>query len=161
MHSLVEELYLRLKEKHMMLVTAESCTGGLIAASLTDVSGTSAVFEGGFVTYANEAKMLMLGVKPETLESHGAVSEQTAREMAEGALAHSTAHIGVSVTGIAGPTGGSDDKPVGLVYIAVSAKTCATQIFKHNFDGDRTTIRQQTVESALEHLIHYLEEMPQ
>lgn len=156
MHSLVEELILLLKDKHMMLATVESCTAGMIGAAITDVSGSSAVYEGGFITYANEAKRLMVGVKPETLEAHGAVSEETAKEMVQGALDHSTAHIAVSVTGIAGPNGGSEEKPVGLVYIAVLAKTCEPKVFKHNFDGDRTTIRQQTVEAALEHLIDYI-----
>lgn len=158
MHSLVEELILLLKEKSMMLVTVESCTAGLIGAAITDVSGSSAVYEGGFITYANEAKMLMVGVKPETLEAYGAVSEETALEMVQGALEHSAAHVGVSVTGIAGPNGGSKEKPVGLVYIAVNAKTCKPKAFKHNFEGDRTTIRQQTVEAALEHLIAYVSE---
>jgi nicotinamide-nucleotide amidase len=159
MHSLAEELILLLKDKNMMLVTAESCTGGLIGAALTDISGSSAAYEGGFVTYANEAKMRMLGVNAETLESFGAVSEQTATEMVRGALEHSTAQVGVSVTGIAGPNGGTDEKPVGLVYIGVMAKTHQPQIFKHNFDGDRTSIRQQTVEAALEHLIQHISEL--
>jgi len=159
MHSLVEELSLLLEKKKLMLVTAESCTAGMIAAAITDRSGSSAIYEGGFVTYANEAKMQMIDVKPETLEGFGAVSEETAREMVEGALNNSTAHIGVAVTGIAGPGGGTKEKPVGLVCIAVMAKTHDAKIFKHNFDGDRPGIRQQTVEAALEHLIDYVENL--
>lgn len=153
MHSLVEELTLLLLDKNMMLATAESCTGGMIAAAMTDRAGSSAVFERGFVIYTNESKSELLGVKKETLEHYGAVSEQTAKEMAEGTLKNSRAHIAVSVTGIAGPSGGSDEKPVGLVYIGIARKNEAPYAYKHNFDGDRTSIRQQTVEQALTHLI--------
>lgn len=156
MHSLVEELTLLLLDKNMRLVTAESCTGGLIAAAMTDRSGSSAVFERGFVTYANEAKIEELGVKSETIENHGAVSEQTAREMAEGALKYSHADIAVSVTGIAGPGGGTAEKPVGLVYIGIAIQNKDAHVFKNNFDGDRTSIRQATVEKALELLIEKL-----
>ncbi len=137
----------------MRLVTAESCTGGMIAATMTDRSGSSAVFERGYVTYANEAKIEELDVKSETIESHGAVSEQCAAEMAEGALKNSHADIAVSVTGIAGPNGGTKEKPVGLVYIGIAEHNRKTQVFKHNFDGDRKSIRQQTLEQALTHLI--------
>lgn len=153
MHSLVEELSLLLLDKNMRLVTAESCTGGMIAAAMTDRSGSSAIFERGYVTYSNEAKIEEIGVNATTIENHGAVSEQTAAEMAQGALKNSHADIAVSVTGIAGPNGGNKDKPVGLVYIAIAAKNKEPQVFKHNFDGDRTSIRQQTLEQALEHLI--------
>lgn len=153
MHSLVEELTLLLLDKNWRLVTAESCTGGMIAAAMTDRGGASAVFERGFVTYSNEAKAEELGVSADIIASFGAVSEQTAAEMAKGALAHSRADIAVSVTGIAGPSGGSTEKPVGLVYIGIAKKNGDPQIFKKNFEGDRTAIRQQTMESALEHLI--------
>jgi len=153
MHSLVEELSLLLLEKNLRLVSAESCTGGMIAASMTDRAGSSSIFERGFVTYSNEAKIEELGVNAQTIAAHGAVSEQTALEMAQGALAHSRADIAVSVTGIAGPTGGTTEKPVGLVYIGIAAKGRDAQAFKNNFDGDRTSIRQATMEKALELLI--------
>ncbi|HEU4838827.1 MAG TPA: CinA family protein [Micavibrio sp.] len=160
MHSLVEELSLLLTQKNMRLATAESCTGGMIAAAMTDRSGSSAVFERGYVTYSNEAKIEELGVKSETIETHGAVSEQTAAEMAKGALKHSHADIALSVTGIAGPNGGTEEKPVGLVYIGLALQNKEPHIVKNNFDGDRTTIRQATVEKALELLIDILSTKP-
>lgn len=156
MHSLVEELSLLLTQKNMRLVTAESCTGGMIAAVMTDRSGSSSVFERGYVTYSNEAKIEELGVKSETIETHGAVSEQTAAEMAKGALKHSHADIALSVTGIAGPNGGMKEKPVGLVYIGIALQNKEPYVVKNNFDGDRASIRQATVEKALELLIESL-----
>jgi PncC family amidohydrolase len=156
MHSLVEELSLLLTQKNMRLATAESCTGGMIAAAMTDRAGSSAVFERGYVTYSNEAKIEELGVKSETIETYGAVSEQTAAEMAKGALKNSHADIALSVTGIAGPNGGTEEKPVGLVYIGIALQNKEPHIVKNNFDGDRTTIRQATVEKALEMLIDTL-----
>ncbi len=157
MHSLVEELSLLLIGKNMRLVTAESCTGGMIAAAMTDRSGSSALFERGFVTYSNEAKIEDLGVNSATIEAYGAVSEQTAAEMALGALNNSHADISLSVTGIAGPNGGTKEKPVGLVYIAVALQNKEPVVTKNNFDGDRTSIRQATAEKALELLIETLE----
>ena len=156
MHSLVEELSLLLAQKNMRLVTAESCTGGMIAAAMTDRSGSSSIFERGYITYSNESKIEELGVKSETIESHGAVSEETAREMAQGALKHSHADIALSVTGIAGPNGGTREKPVGLVYIGIALQNQQPHAVKNLFDGDRTTIRQATVEKALELLIEKL-----
>lgn len=156
MHSLVEELSLLLTQKNMRLVTAESCTGGMIAAAMTDRSGSSSVYERGYVTYSNESKIEELSVKPETIETYGAVSEQTAREMAQGALKNSHADIALSVTGIAGPNGGTDEKPVGLVYIGLALQNQQPHIVKNLFEGDRTTIRQATVEKALELLIERL-----
>lgn len=153
MHSLVEELTLLLLDAKLRLVTAESCTGGMIAAAMTDRGGSSVVFERGFVTYSNESKTEELGVSKDTLATHGAVSEETAAEMAAGALTHSRADISVAVTGIAGPTGGSLEKPVGLVYIAIGRKGKTPFVTKNNFDGDRTSIRQATMEKALELLI--------
>ncbi|MFA5592101.1 MAG: nicotinamide-nucleotide amidohydrolase family protein [Micavibrio sp.] len=153
MHSLVEELSLLLQENNMRLTCAESCTGGMIAAAVTDRAGSSALFERGFVTYSNESKIEALGVSSSTIETHGAVSEETAAEMAAGALKHSHADIAVSVTGIAGPGGGSDEKPVGLVYIGIALQNRNSSIFKHIFSGDRASIRQQTLEQALQHLI--------
>ena len=149
--------FFQLLDKHKWkIATAESCTGGVIAASITDYAGSSAYFERGFVTYSNEAKMEQLNVNPITLQAFGAVSEQCARLMARGAYAHSLADIAISVTGIAGPGGGSDDKPVGLVYIGLSTDTHA-EVHKHLFEGDRAAIRQQTLMAALNHVIDYLE----
>lgn len=153
MHSLVEELSLLLAGKNLRLVTAESCTGGMIAAAMTDRSGSSAIFERGYVTYSNEAKIEELGVQSSTIETHGAVSAQTAIEMAQGALKHSHADIALSVTGIAGPNGGTPEKPVGLVYIGIALPNKEPQAFKNDFDGDRASIRQATLEKSLELLI--------
>ena len=134
----------------IMLATAESCTGGMIVAALTDIAGSSAVVDRGFVTYSNAAKMEMLGVANATLDTYGAVSRETAGEMADGALARSRAGIAVSVTGIAGPGGGSADKPVGLVWfgLAVAGRPTATErrVFE---DNGRGFIREQTVLHAL------------
>lgn len=135
----------------ILATTAESCTGGMIAAAITDISGSSAVLDRGFVTYSNEAKMEMLGVAKTTLDTHGAVSRETALEMAVGALAHSHATIALAVTGIAGPGGGSAQKPVGLVWfgIAVAGRPPAahTRVFE---DRGRAFIRSETVRTALE-----------
>ena len=137
------------------IATAESCTGGMVAAALTDIAGSSDVVDRGFVTYSNEAKMEMLDVDPATLEKHGAVSEETAIEMAEGALDNSNADITISVTGIAGPTGGTEEKPVGLVYMAVATPE-QTKAFRHHFAGDRAKIREKTVNAALQHILDIL-----
>lgn len=144
--SLIEEC----RGRGLKLATAESCTGGLIAACLTDVPGASEVFLGGFVTYANEMKMTELGVAEALLRDFGAVSEQVARAMAEGAIAQSGADIAVSVTGIAGPGGGTPAKPVGLVHIAAARRKGATLHERHVFRGDRTAVRLAAVEAALE-----------
>ena len=144
-----------LRSKKLKLVTAESCTGGMISAAITEIAGSSDIFDRGFVTYSNEAKIAMLGVSPITLETYGAVSEQIAGEMVMGALKNSLADVAISVTGIAGPTGGTADKPVGLVYIGVANKI-KTHVFKHIFKGNRSEVRQQTVERAFEHLLDSL-----
>lgn len=131
------------------IATAESCTGGMISAALTDVAGSSDVFDRGFVTYSNEAKMQMLGVRHATLEAHGAVSEAVAREMAEGALDHSTATLAVSVTGIAGP-GGSEFKPEGRVCFGLAQAGRETQVETVDFGAlGRAGVRQATVAHAL------------
>lgn len=137
----------RAKELHA--VTAESCTGGLVAAALTAVAGSSAVVDRGFVTYSNEAKAEMLGVEMALIERFGAVSELVARAMAEGALARSRAQISVAVTGIAGPGGGSADKPVGLVHFAAARLGGTTLARHHVFAGDRDAVRAQSVLTAL------------
>jgi nicotinamide-nucleotide amidase len=144
-----------LKLKKLKLATAESCTGGLISAAVTEITGSSDVFDRGFVTYSNQAKIDMLGVSPVTLEIHGAVSEQTAAEMCLGALKNSLADVALSVTGVAGPTGGTTEKPVGLVYIGVASKS-ETKVFKHIFKGNRSDVRQQTVEEAFRHLSEFI-----
>lgn len=140
------------RTKHLRIVTAESCTGGMIAAAITDVAGSSDVFERGFVTYSNEAKTEQVGVPADLIAHHGAVSVHVAREMAVGALKHSRADVAVAVTGIAGPGGGSEAKPVGLVYLAVARRGSDPAIERHQFHGDRAAIRQATVERALEML---------
>jgi nicotinamide-nucleotide amidase len=133
------------------VATAESCTGGLIAAALTDIAGSSIVVDRGFVTYSNEAKREMLGVAEATLAAHGAVSEETAREMAAGALARSKASMTIAVTGIAGPGGGSEDKPVGLVWFGLARGDGSVVAERRVFDDrGRDDVRQQTVRTALE-----------
>lgn len=136
-------------ERGLKVATAESCTGGLIAAALTEIAGSSAVFDRGFVTYSNEAKMDLLGVNQATLEAHGAVSEETAREMAQGAVARSLADLAVSVTGIAGPTGATPGKPVGLVWFGLARRGSATKTVHHVFSGDRHMVRQSALRTAL------------
>ena len=139
--------------KHALMATAESCTGGLIAASCTDLSGSSAWFERGFVTYSNEAKTDMLGVPAALIFRHGAVSEEVAKAMAQGALLHSKADFSVAVTGIAGPSGGSEEKPVGTVWLAWAQKNPAQCIsVRKVFTGDRQSVRAATTALALEQL---------
>ncbi|WP_404933082.1 CinA family protein [Nitratireductor sp. ac15] len=139
------------KARGIMLATAESCTGGMIAAALTDIAGSSTVVDRGYVTYSNEAKMDMLGVLPETLATHGAVSEETALEMASGALDRSRAGVAVAVTGIAGPDGGSTEKPVGLVWFGLALEGRPPTAQSHIFSGqDRAAVRSSTVEMALD-----------
>lgn len=139
-----------LRARGLMLATAESCTGGMIAAALTDIAGSSDVVERGFVTYSNEAKTELLGVPAEMIAAHGAVSEPVARAMSEGAVAHSRADLAVSVTGVAGPGGGSAEKPVGLVHLAASRRGGATLHARHVFPGDRAAVRHASVEAAFD-----------
>ena len=134
----------------LRIVTAESCTGGLIAACLTEVAGSSDVVERGFVTYSNESKVELLGVPAEMLEKHGAVSPHVARAMVEGALARSRADVAVAVTGIAGPGGATPAKPVGLVYLACHRKGREPLIERHQFHGDRQAVRLASLEAAFE-----------
>jgi nicotinamide-nucleotide amidase len=153
---LAERLGARLTERGWQLAAAESCTGGWIAKTLTDVTGASAWFDRGFVTYSNQAKQDMLGVQSGTLAAHGAVSEAVVREMAEGALGHSRAQLAVSVSGIAGPGGGSLDKPVGSVWVAWAGVGMATRACSYRFDGDRDAVRRQAVVAALQGLLDAL-----
>jgi nicotinamide-nucleotide amidase len=145
-----------LKRHGLMLATAESCTGGWAAQLITSVAGSSEWFERGFVSYTNLAKREMLGVKTTILSRYGAVSDQTARAMAEGALACSHAQVALAITGIAGPSGGTSEKPVGTVYFAWAAKQRDTQSRKQIFAGDREGVRRQSVITALQGLLEYL-----
>lgn len=140
-----EALLALLRQRKLMLATAESCTGGLVAGTLTAIAGSSDVVDRGFVTYSNEAKREMLGVTEESLAMAGAVSEEVARAMADGALAHSRADIALSVTGIAGPGGATDTKPVGLVFIGAARRGGTLLVERHVFGGDRTAIRNASV----------------
>ena len=137
----------KLREHNLKITTAESCTGGMVAAAITDIAGSSDVFERGFVTYSNQSKTDMLEVLPQTLEKFGAVSEQTCREMLLGAIKNSDANIAIATTGIAGPSGGSAEKPVGLVYIGIS-RYSDIRIIKHHISGNREQVRKETVERA-------------
>ena len=152
---MVTTLAERLLRKQWMLATAESCTGGMIAARCTDLPGSSAWFERGFMTYSNEAKTELLGVPADLILMDGAVSESVARAMALGACYRSNAQVGVAVTGIAGPTGGSAEKPVGTVWLAWCLDGI-TQAEMQLFSGDRAQIRQATVQAALEGLLKRL-----
>lgn len=141
----------------MSLALAESCTGGAIAKAVTDVPGSSAWFERGFVTYSNAAKVDMLGVSQATLNAKGAVSEETALEMAEGALVYSLADLAVAVTGIAGPDGGTAEKPVGTVFIAWQLRGQPGHCVKRQFSGDRQAVRNQTVLFCLQQACRLVE----
>jgi nicotinamide-nucleotide amidase len=140
----------RAREAGRTIATAESCTGGMIAAALTDIAGASAVFGHGFVSYANDAKVAMLGVEPGLIAREGAVSETVARAMAEGARARAGADLAVAVTGIAGPEGGSAEKPVGTVWFGVARKDGATLAERRVFPGGRDAVRRATVDHALD-----------
>jgi len=141
----------------LMAATAESCTGGMVAAAITDVPGASAVFDRGFVTYSNEAKTEMLGVSPALIARYGAVSGPVARAMASGALSHSRADIAVSVTGVAGPGGGSARRPVGLVWFGLAVRGGRARLERRVFtDADRGLVRMRATETALALLLHGL-----
>jgi nicotinamide-nucleotide amidase len=146
----VETLAQVLRERGLHLVTAESCTGGLIAAACTSISGSSDWFERGLVSYSNEAKTELLGVPASVIAKHGAVSAEVARAMAEGALAHSSADLALAVTGIAGPTGGTADKPVGTVWLALARRGEPAQASLLQLKGGRSDVREQTVDRALQ-----------
>ena len=144
-----------LKKHNLSIATAESCTGGLIAHTLTNISGSSDYFDRGIVSYSNKAKMQLLGVSEKLLKRYGAVSEQVAEAMAKGVRTKSNVDIGIATTGIAGPTGGTKEKPVGLVYIAVSTSK-ATIVKKFHFSGNRLQNKESTCEAALEMLLETL-----
>ena len=151
----LEPLAAALQQRDWMMAAAESCTGGMIAAACTDLPGSSQWFERGFVSYSNEAKTEMLGVPATLIAQHGAVSEAVARAMADGALAHSRAHASLAVTGVAGPTGGSDTKPVGTVWFAWCVNGETHSEMQH-FSGDRAAVRAATVRYALQRLLGFL-----
>ncbi len=159
--TLADHLGHDLKQAGRSVATAESCTGGWLGAVLTSIPGSSLWYERGFVSYSNMAKREMLGVKTETLTRHGAVSEPTARAMAEGALAHSHADLTVAITGIAGPAGGTPEKPVGTVCFAWAARKQPTQTRTQRFAGDREAVRRQAIKVALEGLSTLLSSLPQ
>lgn len=157
MQNLVEKLSDMLKAGNIKLVTAESCTGGLLSAAMTHNPGASEVFERGFITYSNEAKHELLDVPQETLEKFGAVSAETAESMAKGALDNSHADISMSITGIAGPDGGTDAKPVGLVFLGYALTDGSSGTVQYYFDGTREEIQSTAAVTALKHLITLLE----
>lgn len=159
MKKLANELFDLLRQHSMTIATAESCTGGMIGETLTAIPGVSECYGFGVITYANEAKQKLLGVSAKTLETVGAVSSETACEMAEGVLKLSGADIAVAVTGIAGPGGGSDQKPVGLVYIGVACKGREAVAFKNIFSGDRDEVRQSTVKRAIELVMETIQKL--
>ena len=146
----------RLAAKRLTLCTAESCTGGWIAKTVTDIAGSSAWFDCGMAAYSYEAKQGLLGVRPQTLEEFGAVSRETVMEMVSGALVHSGAGVAVAVTGIAGPGGGTEDKPVGTVWIAWKRRGGYPRAELFHFDGDRESVRRQTVAAALQGIAQHL-----
>ena len=160
LETLAAQLGESLRQRGLMLATAESCTGGWVAQAITAISGSSQWFERGFVTYSNDAKVEMLGVRPATLEQHGAVSESTVREMAQGALAHSHAQVAVAVSGIAGPGGGSLEKPVGTVCLAWAGNGMETRTHCLQFMGNREAVRRQAVAALLRGLLDLLHEQP-
>lgn len=155
--TLAREVGLALTQRRLTLATAESCTGGWVAQAITSVPGSSHWFDRGFVTYTNPSKQELLGVGAETLSRHGAVSEATARAMAEGALAQSPAQVAVAITGIAGPDGGTPDKPVGTVWFAWAGHNKTTFSMRCVFAGDRQSVRQQAVVTALEGLLRFVQ----
>lgn len=152
---LVQQLAARLTEKGWMLATAESCTGGMIAAACTDLAGSSQWFERGFVTYSNEAKTEMLGVPAELIAKHGAVSEEVVRAMAEGAIRHSRAQVSIAVTGVAGPSGGSAEKPVGTVWVSWGLGQ-SIHSMPLNLQGSRARIRLETTSHILKTVLENL-----
>jgi nicotinamide-nucleotide amidase len=156
-HQLAIRVGNKLRDGRLMLATAESCTGGMVATAVTDISGSSVWFERGFVTYSNQAKTEMIGVPPELIEKHGAVSEPVARAMAEGALSNSRAQVSLSITGVAGPGGGTPEKPVGMVSFGWSNRL-HTSVETLVFKGDREQIRVQAAAHALRGLLAFIDE---
>lgn len=153
LYSLSEQIGSCLLKREHTLVIAESCTGGWISKCITDVPGSSSWFDQGFVTYSDQAKMESLSVQHKTIERYGAVSENTVREMVAGALARTNASIAVGVTGIAGPSGGSTDKPIGTVWFGWQIRACSFHSERAQFEGDRDSVRRETVRLALDGIL--------
>ncbi|MEA2054303.1 MAG: CinA family protein [Candidatus Thermoplasmatota archaeon] len=153
----MENIASLLKKRNLKIATAESCTGGLIGHTITNVPGSSYYYEGGVISYSNAIKMKFLGVNEETLKKYGAVSEQTAKEMAEGIKNRASVNIGIATTGIAGPGGGTTEKPVGLVYVALAGNE-GTYVKKFNFHGNRGENKKSTCDAAINMLLNYLEQ---
>ncbi len=150
--TLAGRLVVKCRKGGIKVVVAESCTGGMVAAAITSIPGSSDIFDRAFITYSNEAKTEMLGVPASLIKKHGAVSAEVAKAMASGALKNSHADRAVSITGIAGPGGGTKIKPVGLVYIGIAKKKGAAKVYEYNFSGSRDMVRSQAVKSAFEML---------
>jgi PncC family amidohydrolase len=159
MEKIVHQIAAALLARGQTLATAESCTGGLVGAALTDLPGSSAWYLGGIVAYSNSLKTRLLGVPPEILAAHGAVSAETARVLAEGAHKSTGADFAVSITGIAGPDGGTPEKPVGLVFMAMADRG-KTTVFEHRFSGTRAEIRATATEAALRHVLDVVTATP-
>jgi len=159
MNTLAAQVGELLKSHGLMLATAESCTGGGVAQAITEVAGSSVWFERGFITYSNLSKQQMLGVRETTLTQYGEVSEMTVREMVAGALQHSAAQMALAVTGIAGPDGGTADKPVGTVWFAWGIKQGNIHAQRHQLQGSRTEVRVQSVRIALQGVVNLLNQM--
>ena len=157
LQALASKLGACLLARNMRLATAESCTGGWLAKIITDLPGSSSWFNGSLVTYANEAKHQILGVQKSTLDEYGAVSGETVLEMSAGVLAHMDADVALSISGLAGPGGGSDKKPVGLVWFSWGRRDEQVKAGSYNFEGDREAVRRQAVEKALHLLLELLE----
>ena len=157
LNPLAEQVGAALKSRGLMLASAESCTGGWVGEAVTSVAGSSHWYDRGFITYTNESKQEMLGVSAQTLAEFGAVSEQTVREMAAGALKHSRAHITLAISGIAGPGGGTPSKPVGIVCMAWATRGGAGLSQTLHFQGDRTAVRRQAVVAALQGVLRMIE----
>lgn len=151
-HALAQSVVRTATDRGKIIATAESCTGGMIGAAITDIPGSSAMFDRGFIAYSYEAKAELLGVPKALIEQHGAVSREVAEAMAEGALRLSRADVAVSVTGIAGPDGGTPDKPVGLVWFGLATPDAKTRTVRRVFSGSRDEVRRKSVETALEML---------
>lgn len=156
MTEILDKVSNKLHQSKLLLASAESCTGGWLAKQITDLSGSSAIFDRGFVTYSNESKQEMLGVKKNTIEVFGAVSENVVKEMASGVLECSIADISIAISGIAGPDGGTKDKPVGMVCFGLQQKGKAPQAFTEIFDGGRDEVRAQAVDFALNEIYKLL-----
>ncbi len=157
--ALTRQIGALLLKHHLRLATAESCTGGQIASQITAIAGASGYFESGVIAYNNAAKTRLLSVSETLIEKKGAVSAEVARAMAEGIRKNAETELGLSVTGIAGPDGGSDEKPVGLVFIALASQK-KTEVIRFHFSGDRKTIQDKATQTALEQVLTYLNKIP-